>query len=80
MFRRIRQPVHQPCRVEGQYARYKFEVEGHLWFTVLGSWLMVKRHNIMTIDELIAEGERVHSRKAEGMIGEYVPILRLSVM
>lgn len=32
----------------------------------------VKRHN-MTIDELIAEGERVYSRKAEGMIGEYVP-------
>ena len=28
----------------------------------------------MTIDELIAEGERVYSRKAEGMIGEYVPM------
>ena len=28
----------------------------------------------MTIEELIAEGERVYSRKAEGMIGEYVPM------
>ena len=28
---------------------------------VHSSWFMVKRHNIMTIDELIAEGERVNS-------------------